>query len=742
MTAPEPHPASGRPWRRRLAFAGAMALAAGAWFLATRPGRAPRTEPSSARATALPATGPTAEAPTRPSPTPATKEAPEEGGFFADFFKPRGDAAAVAPAIGGVDGGTGPRKAEAAAAATKAPLDPTPYDFSPAARRDPAKLAALLGDTHARLLDGRWEEHLSKLQRGLQAALAATKADPDGKAAEELWRNPLFATGAGQAMLIARAGSTEGFATRTGPESLRRLAEGEGLTAFLEDLLGHADWMETFLAQVKPEDEVPAALKVWALAWNADPLPLRGKYLRLQVACALVFDRELTLAHEPEVAINPLIRYTFFRDAAEAGQLKNDLTKLAVAALPWVVGAECGDPDLHWALQETKLRRLGPEDWAKAYEVVEQGGTMGKKLTPKNKPSGKNAEAKLSRTQQEKVDALDADSLEAYYKLGGDAVYFTVESARAFGIPAARLTGRPAGRNPAATWAAFQKDAHRWELGLGRPATGGASGTAIDPQTRAGVREFELAALGDRKSAGPDADRCQRLRLMARLAAQVGEPARQQAWLAAACRACEHSLPAWRERLAAMATDEAAPTAPWAATLTELRRAFEESPDMLDLADEHEARFLLGRGTVTEAVRTIQAHLRKLLRDYPARRDLYLAGIARAAKVLARDRAAHAAEISTLYREALEQCAGDMAEFRGMLADYYATVKGEEKLELRFLEDAERVFRRKVDLSPTEFFEMTEELYVYFRKCGQGQQGLRLRKEGQKAKDAAEKGGK
>lgn len=742
MTAPEPHPASGRPWRRLLAFAGAMALAAGAWFLTTRPSPTPRTDAETTRNAALTVPPPSEVAPARPAPPPATKETPEEGGFFADFFKPRGDAAAGPNSIGGVDGGTGPRKAEAAPATAKAPLDPTPYDFGPAARRDPAKLAALLADTHARLLDGRWEEHLTRLQRGLQAALAATKLDPDGKAAEELWRNPLFATGAGQAMLIARAGSSEGFTTRTGAESLRRLADGEGLSAFLEDLLSRADWMETFLAQVKAEDEVPAALKVWALAWNADPLPLRGKYLRLQVACALIFDRELTLTHEPEVAINPLIRYTFFRDAAEAGQLKNDLTKLPVAALLWVVGAECGDPDLHWALQETRLRRLGAEDWAKTYELVEQGGTMGKKLTPKNKPSGKNAAPKLTRTQQEKVDAIDADSLEAYFKMGGDPVYFVVESAHAFGIPAARLTGRPAGRNATATWAAFQKDAHRWELGLGRPATGAASGTTLDPQTRTVVREFELAALGDRKSIGPDADRCQRLRLLARLAAQVGEPARQQAWLAAACRACEHSLPAWRERLAAMATDEAAPTAPWVATLTELRRAFEESPDMLDLADEYEARFLLGRGTVTEAVRTIQGHLRKLLREYPARRDLYLAGIARAAKVLARDRTAHAAEISTLYREALEQCAGDMAEFRGMLADYYATVKGEEKLELRFLEDAERVFRRKVDLPPLEFFEMTEELYVYFRKCGQGQQGLRLRKEGQKAKEAAEKGEK
>ena len=161
---------------------------------------------------------------TAPAPT-------EDSGFFADFFKPRGEKTEPVAGIGGAEGGTGPRKAEAAKAdlAAKPPLDPTPYDFSPAARRDPAKLAALLADTRARLFDGRWEEHLAKLQPGLRTALLATKADPEGKAYEELWREPLFAVGAGQALLIARAGSTEGFSTRTGPESLRRLAESEGL---------------------------------------------------------------------------------------------------------------------------------------------------------------------------------------------------------------------------------------------------------------------------------------------------------------------------------------------------------------------------------------------------------------------------------------------------------------------------------------------------------------------------------
>ena len=727
MTAPEATPAS----RRRLVRAGATGLgllAVAAGVLALRPKQELRPVATNAPASPTPATAPGAGA-APPS---------EDSGFFADFFKPRGEKPEPVAGIGGVDGGAGPRKAEAANASVvaKPPLDPAPYDFSPAARRDPAKLAALLADTRARLFDGRWEEHLAKLQPGLRTALIATKADPEGKAYEELWRDPLFAVGAGQALLIARAGSTEGFSTRTGPESLRRLAESEGLAGFLEDLLRRPEWMETFLAQVKPEDEVPAALKVWALAWNADPLPLRGKYLRLQVAFALVFDRERTLAQDPEEAINPLTRYAFFRSAAEEARLKNDVTKLPVDALLWVAGSEAGDPDLHWAHAETKLRRLDADDWAKAFGLVAQGGTLAKLLTPTNRPAGKNAEPKLSKTAQAKIAEVDVGSLEFSFKFGGDPVAFTVESARAFGIPAATLAGRAAGRTPPPTWAAFQRDARSWELGLGRPAVGGASGTALDPQTRLRVPEFELAALADRARNGPGAERCARLRLMAKLAAQLGEAGRQQACLAAACRAYERSLPAWRERLAAMATDEAAPTAPWAATLAELRRAFDESADMRDLADEQEARFLLGHLPAADAVRTIQERLRRLLREFPGRRDLYLTGIARAAKVLARDRTANAKEISALYREALGECAGDLTEFRGVLADYYATVKGEEPLELRFLEDAERALRRQADLPPAAFFEMTEELYVYFRKCGQGQRGLRLRKEGQKAKDA------
>lgn len=735
MPDPAPNPDRPRPLVRRWTLVGAGLLATIAIFLVTRPGRDQPATPDVAPTGAV-------QAPRLAAATVTTPTDPEERGFFADFFRPRGETPAADGAIGGVDGGTGPRKAVPAAATAASgppPLDLTPYDFGPTARRDPAKLATLLADTHARVLDGRWEEHLARLRPGLKDALAAIKADPGGKASEALARDPLFAVGAAQAMLIAQAGSTAGFTTRTGPESLRLLAQGEGLTAFLDELLRHADWMETFLAQVKPEDEIPAALKVWAACWNSDPLPLRGKYLRLQVAFALVFDRELNIANEPETAINPLIRYAFFRSAAEEGKLKSDVTKLPVDALIWVAGAEVGEPDLHWAQQEAKLRHLPVEDWAKAFDIVRSGGTLGRLLVPKNKPSGKNSSAKLPRSAQAKIDEVDEGSLEYAFKFGGDAAAFATESARAFGIPAATLAGPKVGANQPATWFSFRRDARHWDTGVGRPEKGAASGTTTDPQTRTTIREFELTALVDRKHQGPEAERCARLRLLARLAGQLGEPDRRQACLAAACQADERSIVAWRERLAALAADDTAAGAPWAATLAELRRAFEDSPDMRDLADEHEARFLLGKVPATEAVRTIQGHLQKLLREFPGRRDLYLAGIARAARLLARDRTTNARELSALYRDALENCAADMTEFLGVLADYYATVKGEEKLELRFLEDAEHAFRRKVELPPLAFFEMTEELYVYFRKCGQGQRGLRLRKEGEKAKEAAEK---
>jgi len=730
MPDPEPANALSRLSRRLLVLSGAAVLAAIWWSSATRPA----TNRPTAGSTEGPGSTVATEARTPPTPQPT-----EERGWLADFFKSAATAPTSVDEIGGRDGGTGPRKAapKSTEVGGPPPLDPSPYDFGPAARRDSARLAALLADTHARLLDGRWEEHLAKLQAGLKAALLATKADPEGKAYEDLWRSPLFAVGANQALLIARANSTEGFTTRTGPESLRQLTKDEGIGGFLEELLGHADWMEAFLAQVRPEDEASAALKVWALLWNSDPNPLRGKYLHLQVAFALVYDRELTVAQDEGTTINPLIRYAFLRSAAEDGKLKTDVMKLPIDTLVWVVGAEVGESDLHWAHQETKLRHLPAGEWAKAYQIVEQGGTLVKLMTPKNKPSSKNAEAKLSRTAQAKIDAVDVGSLESLFKFGGEAAFFAVNSARAFGIPAAVLASPKVGQATPPTWFSFRREARHWELGVGRPLLGAATGTTTDPQTRATIREFELTALTDRKHEGPEFARSTRLRLLAKLCGQLGEPGRQQACLAAACHAAERSIIAWRERLAALATDDSATTAPWGATLQELRRAFDDSADLRDLADEYEARFILGHVTAGEAVRTIQGHLQKLLREFPARRDLYLAGISRAGRILARDRATNATAISALYREALAECAGDMTEFRGVLADYYATVKGDEKLEQRFLEDAERTFRRKVELDALAFFEMTEELYVYFRKCGHGQQGLRLRKEGEKAKEDA-----
>lgn len=735
-----PAPLPPRPTGLRLSLLlCSAAVAVLAWSLASRPPRRPN------------AAIPEATVQTETALVAATTAPADDF----DFFRAAWEWFVVADALGG-QRVTKPVEAKPAAIAPVAPMPavvkteeppPTPppavapapilppYDFSPAARRNPEKLAALRADTHARLLDGRWEDHLARLRPGLKAALAATRADPDGKTSDELARDPLFALGAGQALLIARAAGDEEFVQRSGPEVLRRLAGTEGAQGFLEDLLGKPASMQAFLSQVKPEDDAAAALKVWSTLWNAEPTPLRGKYLNLQVAFALVFDRELPAFDEVDVNIDPSKRYAFLRDAAEAGKLKSDVAKLPADALIWVAGNDIRDTDMYWAHQEQKLRHLAAADWGKPFEVVNKGGTLVKEMELKNKGTA-GTETPFTKRQQELLDSVDQGSLEQQYKFGREGARFVVGAARAYGVPAAVLTGVKVGPNPTRTWVAFQRDGHHWDLTLGRADAGAASGVAFDPQTRKNVREFEIEALGDRKHDGPDAERASRLRLLARLAGQVGEPARQHALFAAACRLTPRAIPLWRERLAALAADDSAPATPWADILRELRQDFVGMPDMRDLADDYEARFILGRLPATDAVRAIQGNLRKLERDYPQRRDLVTAGIARAGRILAKDRTANAAALSTLYRGAFDDCADDMVAFRGLLADYYALIKDEEKLELRFLDDIERAFRRKVKLEPMEFYSMTEELYVYFRKCGQSHRGLRLRQEGANVREA------
>ena len=99
MTAPAPAPASPRRARRFALGALAALLAATGYFLA-RPEREDVPAAGQVAPTgASPAASPAPPGSTAPAPT-------EDSGFFADFFKPRGEKPAPVAGIGGTEGGT------------------------------------------------------------------------------------------------------------------------------------------------------------------------------------------------------------------------------------------------------------------------------------------------------------------------------------------------------------------------------------------------------------------------------------------------------------------------------------------------------------------------------------------------------------------------------------------------------------------------------------------------------------
>ncbi|MGA0869254.1 MAG: hypothetical protein ACO3UM_10005, partial [Planctomycetota bacterium] len=159
-----------------------------------------------------------------------------------------------------------------------------PYVFGGAALNDPKFPAVLVADAQERLKDGKWEDHLVRLQKGLLPALAATSSTDGVERHNRLWESRAFALGMTQALFIRRVGA----------ENLRTAAQGgEGQPALLAELVGRADLLEKFALTLKPADDASEALRVWARLAADDTPAQRGRYDNLQIACALVFDKPL-----------------------------------------------------------------------------------------------------------------------------------------------------------------------------------------------------------------------------------------------------------------------------------------------------------------------------------------------------------------------------------------------------------------------------------------------------------------
>ncbi len=565
------------------------------------------------------------------------------------------------------------------------------------------KINQLIAETQQCLENGQWEKQVEQLEKELLPLLNETFATNGLQRYQKIWANPILATALTQTYFIRRVT----------PDSLRQLSYKKTYNPFLSELFKNSEWMTNFALNLKAEDKTQEALEVWANLWADDSKELKGKYFNLQIACALVFDKPPLYFHigtNNPFEISVLNRYRLFRELTEGNKLLTDIKTLQPYELIWVVASAVPDEELRWSQSQSTLRSLA--DWAPTYSMIKY---------------------RMDFVTKEKTNLPPPveSTLKEILEIGGICVqqgHFAASTANAFGIPATTVTGE--GNRGGHLWFAYMRKDRSWNMNAGRYNDGYACGSVKNPQTNKTIGEFEVEILGDAQRTSDRFKKSQQLLITANVYKQNQNLKAEKETLWLSIQAANRHLEAWRayaDRLEATKTENKPEE--WKAFVTEMRRAFDEWPDMRDLADEMEEKYLFPSMNNEEIFMTCKRAYNRLIADKKrkgaydrTRYDMIEKAVARNAAVLQKNPKENMERIHALYRDALDEIVDNLPTFKKILSQYYDTVKNDPKAVAQFLGEIDRLYKRRIGTSGDLFrqravLETLKFINEYFIQC-------------------------
>ncbi len=478
---------------------------------------------------------------------------------------------------------------------------------------------------------------------------------------------------------------------------------------FLTWLLNDPEAMQEFLMTIRPEDDAEKVLDFLIYAWTSNKETYR-KYYPLALACAVVFDEPMGIPHAlgefdsgTSAQVDPVERYLWYVTNNEKGKLAAPVDRSSARDLVWVVCAPVVTSELDWSLKKMQLRR---NTWGKAYGMIEY----------------------LMERAVDGVNPYEEYSLEQILEEGGicgDQTYFTINSARAQGIPAIGLSGETSLGGHA--WAALKVNEREWDTGIGR--IGGVSkGQAQDPQTRRSITEQEIQLWNDRhhQSAAVTLAVWRHLWL-ADFFRAYPKGDEKAAAIHVANRIGRTFLETWaamynllEEQTGMVGT----PPKPgnledWKGFESDMRREFKENPRIAQLAAKAEMEYIFPYGSANDAKTAFIRDRRRILSESGEQIDLIAESLKRESDLMIKRGDPDAkSEISQLYDGALRDYGSNITGFKMMAGDYFGFFRDDPEQAAKAARDIELAFKRVVETGTKEWFRASTETSIYKMICG------------------------
>lgn len=584
--------------------------------------------------------------------------------------------------------------------------------------------------------EGEWDSYRGLLARSLKGAMVKANIANSRDGAKGVFKSPVFY----QAFLRWQILNRHSSAIITRPDH-----QAGDLFAWL--MTRNAP-MEEMLLTIQSGDDLPKVIDVLHQAWYTD-VDAAEKYFNLALACAVVFDKEMSVQHtlnnsKSESAasatttptessvVDPYQRYRWYIDKNEGGKLAAPVDRMTASDLVWVVCAPVSTKELDWAVSKMRLRR---GKWGNAYGMVE--------YLMERAVNGLNPYTEYTFAQILKEGGVC-----------GDQSYFCVNTARANGIPAMTLAGETDLGGHA--WAAVKTETDEWDTQIGR--IGGVSnGQASNPQVGGTTSEQEVWLWNDRgqKSRSTTLEVWRNLWLADFYQAKGGDAALAEAAIQRAHKAGQSFPVTWQRIYDLYASKTHASKDPgaedildlWQGFVSGMRAEFRENPRMGALASKAEDEFIFPYVEENDARRGLARERRRMERDAGEQKDLIATSLKREADLIAKSGETDAlVKISRLYDRALRDYGSSITGFKMMSEDYFGLMKGDEKLAPKAVRDIELAFKRVVETGSKDWFRANTETSIYkmicayYRQVGNESRALLLEKRYERLLRSAERG--
>ena len=582
-------------------------------------------------------------------------------------------------------------------------------------------------DLFRRAIEGKaWDAYRRLLAKSIESGMADLAKGEGLNRFDAVWKEPIFYKAFLRWQVLGRLSEEEIS------EHVTDSYSGEMLTWLCDT----PQAMEEFLLTIKPEDDGAKVLK-FLMDANSNTASMMEKYFPLALACAVVFDREITISnpvagpYSGQVAVEPLPRYMWFIEKNEKGKLAAPVHHSSARDLVWVVCAPVSTSELDWSLDKMHISQ---KNWGSAYGMIE--------YLMERAVKGLNPYKEYSFSEILKEGGIC-----------GDQSYFCANTARAQGIPAMILSGETDLGGHA--WVGIKVDAKEWSTGVGR--VGGVSkGQADHPQTGASITEQEIQHWSDRAHQSPVTTLSVMRHLWladyfqatgkdehhagtVRLANQLG-PSFTETWAA---------LYALLQKQMKLTGDPEKPSnlEEWKSFAKAMRQEFKNNPRMAALAANAESEYIFPYGEDGDASGTLGRERRRIERNSGEQKDLIAESLKREADLIFKRGGPEAKnEISKLYDSALRKYGGSITGFKMMAEDYFGYLKEDPELAKKAVRDIELAFKRVVETGTKDWFRAKTEASIqqmicsYYRATGDEQRAAMLEKRYELLLKRAERG--